>query len=300
MAHIGPEAVLRLGPVPDFEPAHVFLCGQCFRWEPLPDGRWHGIAGRFPLFLSREGDSLRLEGPHLPLLQDHWLRYLDLPADYGTWKRRLSDSDPVLEAAIRFGYGLRLLRQDPWETLATFLISQNNGIPRIRQIVERLCVRFGDRVDAGTAAHVERETALPPLHAFPSAERLAALSASDLDVLRAGYRAPYLLQTARQIASGVVDLDVLAYLPLEEARSSLMRLHGVGVKVADCTLLFSGLHREAFPVDRWVLRLMNALYPGSGKDTEALQRFAAARWGELAGLAQQYLFFYARENRIGI
>ncbi len=297
--HNEPDNLLRLGPIEDFDPSHVFSCGQCFRWEPLGDGRWQGIAGRHPLRLSWDGSRLQLEGPRAGSLRGAWMHYFDLQADYGAWKRRLSADDPVMAAATRYGQGLRLLRQDPWETLASFLISQNNGIPRIRQIVAVLCDRFGDNPEPPPTGDAASAAFRTPLRTFPTAARIASLNERDLAVLRAGYRAPYLLQTARQIASGEVELAALGGMPLPEARNALLRLHGVGIKVADCTLLFSGLHRDVFPVDRWVLRLMEALYPGSGKDTQALQRYADARWGGLAGLAQQYLFFYARENRIG-
>ncbi len=294
------DGTLRLGPVKHFDPVHVFTCGQCFRWEPLADGRWQGISSGHALWLSWDGSCLQLAGDHVGDLRGDWIRYFDLMSDYGDWKRRLSVDDPVMQAAIRFGHGLRLLRQDPWETLASFLISQNNGIPRIRQIVAALCAQFGDMPEASHPEGVAASAEMSSMRSFPSAARIAALNESDLDVLRAGYRAPYLLRTARQIAAGEVDLAALGGMPLQEARDMLLRLHGVGIKVADCTLLFSGMHRDVFPVDRWVLRLMDALYPGSGTSTPALQRFADARWGELAGLAQQYLFFYARENRIGI
>lgn len=288
-AIINKDGIVNLEQVRDFDPEQTFLCGQCFRWELLDDGCWNGSTGSHRVKLLHEGLKVTLKGTSGDVYNTVWLPYFDFDSDYSIAKSTLSDGDEVMALAIEHGQGIRLLRQEPWETLATFLISQNNGIPRIRKIVETLCVSFGERgTDPGQ------------ISSFPSAERIASLNEDDLTVCRAGYRTEYLLRTARAISEGEVVLSELAACSYEEARNRLLRLHGVGVKVADCTLLFSGLHREAFPVDRWVLRVMNALYPGSGADVFALQTFAAKKWGKLAGLAQEYLFYYARMKRIGV
>lgn len=273
-----------------FDPDATFLCGQCFRWEKDETGSWHGLTrshqvSLHPVVTPSGQPAYRLAGATPGELDGVWRPYLDWDTDYESLQERLQDNDPVLAAAIAFAPGLRLLRQDPWETLASFLISQNNGIPRIRRIVESLCACFGEPAGTGRPG-------------FPSLERIARLSESDLGVCRAGYRTGYLIRTARQLSNGEVDLAGLGTLSYPEAREQLLRLHGVGVKVADCTLLFSGTHQEAFPVDRWVIRIMRALYPQAGTDTPSLQRYAADRWGVLAGLAQEYLFHYARHHRI--
>ena len=327
-----PDGRIRFGPIADFDPVHTFLCGQCFRWtrldgnatgfptnrdafgeiEPMkadPAARdvpdigsdwqglvgnqaigsvWLGLVGNRAIRLHWDGSFLYAAGTNEREVREFWLGYLDLDRDYPAMKRILSEDDPVMAKAIRFGWGLRLLRQDPWETLVTFLISQNNGIPRIRRIVDTLCACFGEPIILEDGIH----------HAFPTPEALVGLDSCDLDVCRAGYRSAYVLRTAIQVTEHRLDLCGLAGIPYGDARNQLLALHGVGVKVADCALLFSGLHRSAFPVDRWVLRVMAALYPGSGKNTEELQAFAARKWGPLAGLAQEYLFYYARENQI--
>ncbi len=327
-----PDGRIRFGPIADFDPVHTFLCGQCFRWTRLAGNAtgfpakqdafdeiptmkadaaagsvpgigidwqglagnraigsvWQGLVGNRAIRLHWDGSFLNAEGTTEREVREFWLGYLDLDRDYPAMKRILSEGDPIMAEAIRFGWGLRLLRQDPWETLVTFLISQNNGIPRIRRIVDTLCACFGEPVVLGDEIH----------QAFPTPEALADLDSCDLDVCRAGYRSAYVLRTAAQVTESRLDLHGLADLPYGEARNQLLALHGVGVKVADCALLFSGLHRSAFPVDRWVLRVMAALYPGSRKTTEDLQSFAAQKWGPLAGLAQEYLFYYARENQI--
>jgi N-glycosylase/DNA lyase len=272
---------------PGFDPDATFLCGQCFRWSRDEQGHWHGITGNHPVRLvPQTADTWRIVGASNDDIRRVWLPYLDWQAPYRTWQETLADGDPVMAAAIAFAPGLRLLRQDPWETLATFLISQNNGIPRIRSIVDTLCTCFGEP--------------LGDTFTFPSVETLAALSEETLSVCRAGYRTRYLIRAARQLAGGEVDLAALPGMPHAEARDALLRLFGVGIKVADCALLFSGSHREAFPVDRWVIRVMNALYPAAGKDPAAIRQYAADRWGALAGLAQEYLFHYARMHSVGL
>lgn len=273
-----------------FDPLATFTCGQCFRWGSDTLGVWSGITGSHRVRLVPAGTYI-LDGASAAEQRRIWIPYLDWDSDYDAWQSQLSDGDPILAAAIAHAPGLRLLRQDPWETLATFLISQNNGIPRIRSIVTSLCACFGDPAGPGEAND---------LPAFPSVERIASLTAEDLGVCRAGYRTAYLIKTAQQLACGEMDLAAVGRMPYQEAREALLRLHGVGVKVADCALLFAGTHREAFPVDRWVIRIMNALYPHSGADTSAIQAYAAARWGNLAGLAQEYLFHYARTHQIGV
>lgn len=283
------DGSVRIGPIKDFDPVHTFLCGQCFRWNLLETGEWLGIAGARAIRLRWDGSFLMAFGTTPEDARLFWIPYLDLNGNYSAWKKELSASDSIMAEAAGFGGGLRLLRQDPWEALITFLISQNNGIPRIRTIVDTLCRCFGNQV------RFEGRN----LHAFPIPMALTNLGACEMDVCRAGYRSAYLLKTSSQIKEGAVDLAHLSLLPYHEAREHLLSLHGVGVKVADCTLLFSGIHRSAFPVDRWVLRIMNALYPGSGTTTESIQRFAAERWGLLAGLAQEYLFHYARAKHIG-
>lgn len=293
---------------PGFDPEATFLCGQCFRWTRTPDGHWLGLTGKHAARLvAAPVTGWRLADTSMEAIATTWIPYLDWQSNYTSWQAILSDGDPVMSAAIAHAPGLYLLRQDPWETLATFLISQNNGIPRIRRIVETMCACFGEPPSQppqlpppSPALPPPQPPSLPGMPLFPSVERIAALSEDALSVCRAGYRTGYLIKTARQLADGEVDLSALGNMPYHEARASLLRLHGVGVKVADCALLFSGLHREAFPVDRWVVRVMNALYPESGKDTASLQRYAAHRWGTLAGLAQEYLFHYARAHRIGV
>ena len=205
-----------------------------------------------------------------------WRDYLDMDTDYEEARRSIEVCDYLRDCAA-YGEGIRILRQDKWEALCSFIISQCNNIPRIKGIVEKLSSLYGDIVAApwGEA------------RSFPTAERVAQLTEADLAPLRSGYRAPYILAAAKAVASGELDLEETALLPCNEARAELKKLGGVGDKVANCVVLF-GLHQlDAFPVDVWIKRALAANMP-KGFDPSSL--------GKYAGLAQQYMFYHARET----
>ncbi len=249
-------------PLPDgFSLRDTLLCGQCFRWNEQEDGSFYGWAGEKSTALKQEGNTLFLSDPDLPF----WKNYLDLDQNYEKWKQ-LFLNDPSLSQAVRFCGGIRILRQDPWESLISFIISANNNIPRIKGIIERLCLFTGKKDGS-----------------FPSPEMLASLSIDDLSPLRAGFRAKYILDAAKKIASGAIDLKEINKMPLDQARCTLRIISGVGPKVAECVLLY-GFHRlNAFPVDTWIKKVLDRLYPGG-----------FPRWIIPGGLAQQYLFHYVR------
>ena len=244
-------------------------CGQSFRWEKQAGG-FRGTAYGKTVVMRMKGDTLYIDNAEREDFENIWKDYLDLDLDYDSVRKKISSIHPVLCEAARYAPGIRILRQEPWEALCTFIISQNNNIPRIKGIVSRLCESFGDSIGEDFA--------------FPSAERLAALEPEELAPLRAGFRNKYIIDAARKAASGEVVLESCRSLPYEEARAELMKIKGVGVKVADCTLLF-GLHRiEAFPVDVWMRRALDRLFPG----------MSPSDFGEYAGIAQQYIFHYSR------
>ena len=264
-----PRTFLRIPPA-DFDLDAIFGCGQCFRWERQPDGSYCGVVRGHVLRVRQQGARLMMEGARPGESGRLWRPYFDLGRDYGAVKAVLA-RDPVLREAVRFSPGIRILRQEPWEALCSFLLSQNNNIPRIRGIVARLCGRFGEPLGEGC-------------HAFPSARRLAAVSAADLRAVGCGYRAEYILDAARAVATGRLKLRELSRLPLEEARARLRSIRGVGPKVADCTLLFGCGRLDCFPRDVWIRRVLDCLYPG-GFPRQLMP---------LGGIAQQYLFHYAR------
>lgn len=272
----------------DFDPFQTFLCGQCFRWEQEKDGLWTGIVFGRRLRLLWENGICTLYGIDRPRFMDSVRDYFDLETDYGTVKEELSRMDEHLRAAVAFGSGMRLLRQDLWEVLLSFVISQNNGIPRIKQIVEALCVLFGKPLSDGQG------------NSFPEPKALADASLENLNLCRGGYRCRYISEIAGKIAQAPSFLMDLKALPKPEARELLLSLPGIGQKVADCVLLYSGIDRSAFPVDRWIKRVMEELYFHRETDDDTIRKFSRETFGDLAGIAQQYLFYYARENRIGL
>lgn len=289
--------------VKDFHLDHIFDCGQAFRWERQEDGSYTGIAsGRIAniRFLpdesgggcqdkSRQGEGqLVLSNVTEDDFQKFWRQYLDLERDYRAIKDSLAEGDAVMDEAIRWGQGIRLLRQDPWETLLSFIISQNNHIPRIKACVESLCENFGQK--AGSFQGKD-------YYSMPGPEELAILEPDDLAACRLGYRAKYLIGTARKVAEdGLEHLRAMALPEIsgQQAFDYVTQFHGVGPKVANCVLLFSMGKYDRFPVDVWVKKVMKELY---GLETsKEIEQFARESFGRQGGFAQQYLFYYVREK----
>lgn len=242
-------------------------CGQAFRWVKKEE-RWHGVAFGKALTVEQKEGKLIFYNCTEDDFEKIWKPYFDLDCDYE--KIVTSYDDEYLKAAVSEYSGIRILRQEPWEALCSFIISQNNNIPRIKGIIERLCDAFGEG-DEGSKS-------------FPSAERLAALSVEDLAPLRSGFRAKYIIDAAQKVTEGSVDFSKIESMPIEFGREELQKIKGVGAKVAECTLLY-GFHKtEAFPVDVWVKRIMAEMYPaGLPECTKGTE-----------GIAQQYLFHWRR------
>ncbi len=280
--------------VKDFDADHVFDCGQCFRWNREEDGSYTGVASGRSANISfvagnfQDGGTLRIDNCTLEDFRDFWCGYLDLGRDYGEIKRRITENDSVMRKAAEFGSGIRLLRQDPWETVISFIISQNSNIPRIKKCIEKLCTMFGD--PAGEYRGEMR-------YAFPRPEQLACLTRDDLAPVKLGYRDKYILSTAADVArDGGASLAAAAGMNHDDAQKEIRKLKGVGPKVADCILLF-GLHKyDSFPLDVWMKKIMNKLYGFDEDDTRGMDAYARSRYGELSGFAQQYLYYYARFN----
>lgn len=264
------ENGVRVEGVYDLDLAQTLDCGQSFRWTEREDGSFSGIAFGKYVKVRLENNTLYIENTTKADFEKIWYDYFDLSLDYGKIREEISRLHPVLCEAAKYAPGIRILRQEPYEALCTFIISQNNNIKRIKGIVQRLCESFGEKIEGG--------------YAFPTAEKMSFLSTDDLAPLRAGFRNRYLVDAAQKVASGEVDLEKCRTCDYDEARAELMKITGVGVKVADCTLLF-GLHRiEAFPIDVWMKRAMEKLFPDMKPND----------FGEYAGIAQQYIFHYSR------
>jgi N-glycosylase/DNA lyase len=267
----------------DFEPRHVFECGQCFRWKAMPGGSYSGVAGGRALRVKKVGNDILLEGTDERNFHEYWAGYFDLSRDYGAIKETLS-RDPVLKRAVEYGSGIRILKQDVWETLVSFIISANNRIPRIMSTIERMCQSFGERKEQNGETYFD----------FPAPGRLAAMDEKDLRGCGCGFRAKYVLKAARIVSEGRADLYSLENADTEDARDALLYFPGVGPKVADCIMLFSMAKFDAFPVDVWVKRVMEHYYLKRETPLAQIRRLACERFGPLAGVAQQYLFYYAR------
>lgn len=258
----------------EMEPAATFECGQCFRWNADGSGAYTGVASGRAASVRCSGGNIYIDAPEEDM--PFWRSYFDLSTDYAAARRSVEVCDYLRECA-EYGAGIRILRQEPWEALCSFIISQCNNIPRIKGIVEKLCFLYGDEIEYDGRV----------MYAFPPAERLAELCEEDLAPLRAGYRAQYILIAARAVADGSLDLSALAAMPGDELKRALLRLRGVGEKVANCAVLF-GFHRmDAFPIDTWMKKAIKAHFPPD---------FDPGALGEYAGLAQQYIFFHAREE----
>ena len=279
---------LILSGVRDFDLSETFDCGQCFRWEKQDDA-YVGIAYGHPLKISQNGDTITLYGKSRDEWDKVWGSYFDIQRDYGKIKAALS-RDTVMKNAISFGEGIRILNQEPFECLISFIISASNNIPRIKKIIDSLCTNFGEKV---TYCGMD-------FYTFPTAEKLSSLDLSDLGVIKAGFRDKYILNAAKAVADGQIDLECLKSASFEYAKSELLKLSGVGNKVAECVLLFSLEKYGSFPVDVWIKRIMEHCYFDQEQDKEVISAFAEEKFGELCGFAQQYLFYWARENKIGI
>lgn len=269
--------------IPDMDLRQIAASGQCFRMEEREPGLFSVIAGRRYLEI---GEGKAAEGESEPgtsvftfscepeEFADFWYHYFDLGTDYGKIKGKIGKRDHYLQKAAELGWGIRILRQDLWEMIVTFIISQQNHIPRIKRCVRLLCERYGEEL-----RNFRGET----YYAFPESEVLAAAELEELRACNLGYRARYIQETARMVAEGRFSLEALYQMPREEARRELQKLCGVGIKVAQCVCLFALHDVDAFPVDTHIAQVLEKHYP---------KGFPFRRYRGAAGIMQQYIFFY--------
>jgi N-glycosylase/DNA lyase len=282
-------------PAKDYDLAATLDSGQVFRWRQ-ENGSWMGVVGKHRVRLMQESAGIWAE-TNVPVENWDWLRkFLQTEVDLGNFLKTFPDDEPM-NNAVTACRGLRVLRQEPWECLASFILSSTKQIIQIRQIVANLCECFGERLAYGHQGILDLKFRDLD-YAFPTPEKIAGLTEENLRSCRMGFRAPNLLATARQVAERKLDLDGIGNLPYAEARERLMTLRGVGGKIADCVLLFAYGFDSAFPVDVWVERALQTLYfPKRRVNEKRLLRFAATHFGPHAGYAQQYLFHYMRTKR---
>ena len=274
-----------------FKLCDIFDCGQCFRFNRLENGDYIGTAFEKTIRISQNEDTVVLHNTTAEDFENVWYHFFDLDRDYSKIKQSLLKADDdVIRSAIEYGSGIRILKQDLWETIISFIISASNNIPRIKGIIERLCKEFG----------VPHEYEGNTYYSFPSAHTIAALDKEALSSIRAGFREKYILKCAQLVDSGEFDLVKLFTLSTADAKKELMSLSGIGNKVSDCILLFALGRFDSFPVDVWIKRIMEYCYFKNTEQTiPTISDFAKRNFGENGGIAQQYLFYYARSLHIG-
>ena len=274
-----------------FELKDIFDCGQCFRWNIQEDGSYIGVFGKNVLNVQKNKNQIIFEGVCEKDIKQTVEKYFDLERNYEAIKTKLSKIDDNMKTSIEYGKGIRILNQDLWETIISFIISANNNIPRIKGIIERLAEKYGDEIEYNGKKY----------YTFPTPEQLKDVTVDEYRKLGLGFRDIRLYETTKMILNNEVDLIKMRNNPNTiEVREELLKLSGVGPKVADCILLFSDLKRfEVFPIDVWVRRVMNDLYIKQKDENKVskkqIEKIAEEKFGNLAGLAQQYLFYWRRE-----
>lgn len=291
-----------------FELKDIFECGQCFRWNKQEDGSYIGVIKNGVIQVKKEKKICKemngekeinktkeiitftgkCDGNFKEIVEE----YFDLNRDYEKIKKQLENIDEYLKTSIEYGKGIRILNQDLWETIISFIISANNNIPRIKGIIERISQKYGNEIEWNEKKY----------YTFPTPDQLKDVTVQEFRNLGLGFRDIRLYETTQMILNKEVDLEKLRKNPnTQEVRNELLKLSGVGPKVADCILLFSDLKRfDVFPIDVWVRRVMNDLYIRESDESKVsktkIEKLAEEKFGDLKGLAQQYLFYWRREN----
>ncbi len=268
-----------------FNIEEILECGQCFRFNKIENMHYKVIAHRRELFIKQEEGKVIFSPCTLEEFENIWFNYFDLGTDYSELKKLFKD-DNVLVEAISFAEGIRILNQEPFECLISFIISQNNRIPMIKQVVKNISEKYGDKINDE--------------YAFPTIEQLSKATSEELRECKTGFRDKYILDCLEKINSNEIDIENTYDLTTKELKDELMKIKGVGTKVADCALLFSFKRKDVFPVDVWIKRVMEQLY-FNGEETkkEVISQFADEKFGKYSGIAQQYLFNYAIYKKIG-
>lgn len=289
--------------VKDFNIKQILECGQCFRWERITDTNYIIVAYRRVIEVVQEGSTVTILNTNMKDFDEIWKDYFDLNVNYEEVKEELS-KDELLKKSVEFGYGIRILNQDPFEMLISFIISARNSIPSIMKTIKKISEKFGDKIEYKGEIY----------YAFPTPEQLKNATLEDIQETGASFRSKYIIDTIYNInmaleakKSGnltdelkMYDLDYIMSLPTDECHVALQAFKGVGAKVADCIMLFSMGKKSAFPVDVWIKRAMIHFYVAPDVSLNKIRVFGREKFGELSGLAQQYLFYYARENNINV
>jgi len=274
----------------NFDIGQILECGQCFRFEKMDEESYFLLAHKKVLHVRQVKGSDNVEfwyeNGELDTTEfdRFWASYFDLERDYGKIQKEIAKNDPILQKAINFAPGIRILQQDPWEMVISFIISANNRIPQIKQVIKNICAAYGKPLGSGHFA-------------FPTPTELSAASTEDLRALKTGFRDKYIVDATKRALAGELPTSRNCPLPTAQLRKTLMHTKGIGEKVADCILLFGYGRHESFPIDVWVRRVMEKLYfAGESVPAAKIHAFASTHFGTNAGFAQQYLFHYMRQN----
>ncbi|MBP3914821.1 DNA glycosylase [Clostridium sp.] len=289
--------------VKDFNIKQILECGQCFRWERITDTNYIIVAYRRVIEVIQEGNTVIILNTNMKDFDEIWKDYFDLNVNYEEVKEELS-KDELLKKSVEFGYGIRILNQDPFEMLISFIISARNSIPSIMKTIKKISERWGDKIEYKGNIY----------YAFPTPEQLKESTLEEIKETGASFRSKYIIDTISKVNAAIeakksgtldeelkqFDLEYIKSLPVDECHKALQNFMGVGAKVADCIMLFSMSKHSAFPVDVWIKRAMIHFYLAPDVSLNKIRVFGREKFGELAGLAQQYLFYYARENNIKV
>lgn len=289
----------------NFNIKQTFECGQCFRWEKINDNNFIGVAHGRVLEVIQEGDDIILENTNKEDFEKIWRNYFDLDRDYSAIKKELA-KDKILREAVEFGYGIRVLNQEPFELVISFIISARNSIPVISRTINEISKRWGEKIEYKGKEY----------YAFPTVETLAGLTEAEVKEAGGSFRSKYIVDTSKKINDSIkikegklelenkeeflenYDLERIISLEDDACHKALQNYAGIGAKVADCIMLFSMGKTSAFPVDRWVQRAMVYFYNAEESSLNKIRDFARSRFKEFSGFVQQYLFYYVREKGI--
>ncbi|CUO76193.1 MULTISPECIES: DNA-3-methyladenine glycosylase family protein [Clostridium] len=283
--------------VKNFDIKQILECGQCFRWEKISDTNYIVVAYRRVIEIVQNGDDVTIYNTNLNDFEEIWKDYLDLNTNYSELKEELA-KDEILRKSVEFGYGIRILNQEPFEMLISFIVSARNSIPAIMKTIKKISERWGDKIEYKGNTY----------YAFPTPEQIKDATLEEIKDTGASFRSKYILDTIGKVNEAlenpdneelkIYNLDYIKSLNTDECHVALQQFMGVGAKVADCIMLFSMAKKSAFPVDVWVKRAMIHFYVAPDVSLNKIRVFGRDKFGELSGLAQQYLFYYARENNI--
>jgi len=269
-----------------FDIKEILECGQCFRFDKIDENYYSIVAFNKVLYIKQKEDIVEFEPCSINDFENIWIDYFDLKTDYNEIKNKLSKDDKVMADAINFANGIRILNQQSWECLISFIISQNNRIPMIKQAIKNISQKYG--------------TQLGDYYLFPTIHQIKNADEDGLKNCKTGFRAKYIIDAIENVTNGNINFDNFENMTTEQARENLMSIKGVGPKVADCVLLFSLKRKEVFPTDVWIKRVMQYFYFNREEvSIKKIHEKARQTWGNYAGYAQQYLFYYARDLKIG-